>query len=392
MMHSPQAHEAGCPPHVLVVDDDAVILGLHTHVLRSQGFTVSTAENASAALAMVDREAFDVILTDLEMPGLDGLALMESVRARDLDVPVVLITGAPTTRSAIDAVEKGALRYLVKPVPLAHLVKVTNDAVKLHRLASAKRRMFDLAGGEDRLLADAAGLAARLQKALDSAFVSIQPIVSWAERRVYAYECLLRSNEPSLPHPGVILDTAERVGRVLDVGRVVRRLAAEAVADLPPDALMFVNLHPSELDDPDLSSEEAPLTKVASRVVLEVTERSSLDRIQGIHEKVAALRRLGFRIALDDLGAGYAGLTSFSLLEPEVVKLDMGLVRDLTTASTRFTLVRTMVAMCKELGMLVVAEGIETPAERDALVTAGCDLLQGYLFARPKPAPNEPTF
>ena len=95
---------------------------------------------------------------------------------------------------------------------------------------------------------------------------------------------------------------------------------------------------------------------------------------------------MGFRIAVDDLGAGYAGLTSFAQLEPEVVKLDMALVRGVHQQPTKLTLVRTMITMCRELGMLVVAEGIETPEERDAIVDAGCDLLQGYLFAKPGPA------
>jgi EAL domain-containing protein (putative c-di-GMP-specific phosphodiesterase class I) len=95
---------------------------------------------------------------------------------------------------------------------------------------------------------------------------------------------------------------------------------------------------------------------------------------------------MGFRLAIDDLGAGYAGLNSFSQLEPEVAKLDMALVRDVHKQPTKLTLVRTMISMCRELGIQVVAEGIETAEERDALVWAGCDLLQGYLFAKPGPA------
>ena len=95
------------------------------------------------------------------------------------------------------------------------------------------------------------------------------------------------------------------------------------------------------------------------------------------------LREMGFRIAVDDLGAGYAGLNSFSQLEPAVVKLDMTLIRDVHKQPKKLTLVRTMIAMCHELGIQVVAEGIEGPEERDAIVWAGCDLLQGYLFAKP---------
>jgi EAL domain-containing protein (putative c-di-GMP-specific phosphodiesterase class I) len=98
---------------------------------------------------------------------------------------------------------------------------------------------------------------------------------------------------------------------------------------------------------------------------------------------------MGFRIAVDDLGAGYAGLTSFAMLEPELVKLDMTLVRDIDRSPTKQKLVRSVAGLCKELGMMVVGEGVETAAERDVLISCGCDLLQGYLFAKPdRPFPG----
>jgi EAL domain-containing protein (putative c-di-GMP-specific phosphodiesterase class I) len=98
---------------------------------------------------------------------------------------------------------------------------------------------------------------------------------------------------------------------------------------------------------------------------------------------VTRLRGLGYRIAIDDLGAGYAGLTSFAQLEPEVVKVDMSLVRGIDSSPVKQKLVRSIIALCTELGIQLVAEGIETPAERDAVVALGGDLCQGYLFAKP---------
>jgi EAL domain-containing protein (putative c-di-GMP-specific phosphodiesterase class I) len=100
---------------------------------------------------------------------------------------------------------------------------------------------------------------------------------------------------------------------------------------------------------------------------------------------VTALRELGFRVAVDDLGAGYSGLSSFAQLEPEVVKLDMSLVRDVNQSNTKQKLIRSMTAVCKDMGSLVVAEGVETIEERECLVELGCDLLQGYLLAKPGP-------
>jgi EAL domain-containing protein (putative c-di-GMP-specific phosphodiesterase class I) len=128
---------------------------------------------------------------------------------------------------------------------------------------------------------------------------------------------------------------------------------------------------------------------MASTVVLEITERAALDDISDLRTRVARLRTMGFRLAVDDLGAGYAGLTTFATLEPEVVKLDMSLVRDVDKNPVKRRVIDKMTALSHELNMLVVAEGVETVAERDVLRAVGCDLLQGYLIARPgRPFPG----
>ena len=106
-------------------------------------------------------------------------------------------------------------------------------------------------------------------------------------------------------------------------------------------------------------------------------------RINDVSGRVAQLRAMGYRIAVDDLGAGYAGLTSFAQLEPEVVKVDMSLIRGLDRSPTKQKLVHSIVGLCRGLGIQMIAEGIETEEERDTLVNLGGDLCQGYLFARP---------
>jgi EAL domain-containing protein (putative c-di-GMP-specific phosphodiesterase class I) len=147
--------------------------------------------------------------------------------------------------------------------------------------------------------------------------------------------------------------------------------------------LLFMNLRALDLEDPALFEPDNPLLPLAARVVLEITERESLSAVPEARDRIASLRERGFRVAIDDLGAGYAGLTSFALLEPEFVKIDMSLVRDVDRNPTKQKLIRSMTVVCHELGMPVVAEGIETIAERDAVVELGCDLLQGYHLGRP---------
>jgi EAL domain-containing protein (putative c-di-GMP-specific phosphodiesterase class I) len=218
--------------------------------------------------------------------------------------------------------------------------------------------------------------------------MAYQPIVTWSMKRTFAFEALLRSSEPTLPHPGAILEAAERLGRLEDLGRAIRDRVASAIVEAPAE-YVFVNLHTRDLLDEALYSPTAPLSRLAGRVVLEITERAALDEVKDAAQRVAKLRKTGFRVAVDDLGARYAGLTSFAQLEPDVVNFDMSLVRGLHENETKRKLIQSMRALFGELGLVVIAEGVETPSERDALVETGCDLLQGYLFAKPgRPFPE----
>ncbi len=380
---SERPREDSDAPRALLADDDEAVLRAHARVLTSKGYEVVTVKDGDSAVKALSETSFDVVLSDIDMPKMSGIQLLERVREHDLDVPVLLITGAPTIESAIQAIEQGALRYLVKPVDPAALVKVSNDAVKLHRIARAKRKALDLLGGANRFVGDRVGLGVRFEKALESLYVVYQPIVSVSKQNIFGYEVLLRSREPTLPHPEAVLDAAERLDRVHELGRRVRKLAMEPLGQLANGEVLFVNLHPTDLLDSDLYATAGPFAAASKRVVLEMTERASLDGIRDVRSNVARLRANGFRVALDDFGAGYAGLTSFALLEPEFVKLDMVLARGIAHEPTKKTLVRTMVSMCRELGILVIAEGIESEEERDELLRAGCDLMQGYLFGRP---------
>ena len=114
----------------------------------------------------------------------------------------------------------------------------------------------------------------------------------------------------------------------------------------------------------------------------EITERTGIDPAAG-PTRVAMLRKLGYRIAVDDLGAGYAALGALATLEPEIVKLDMSLVRDIDQHPTKRRVVAAIASLCRELGSRVVAEGVETEAERTAIIDCGIDLIQGYLLAKP---------
>lgn len=388
---TPRVPAAGPHSRVLLIDDDATLLRAYQRILSGRGFVVEATSDAREALKWLWGRAFDAVVTDVHMPEMTGLEFLVAVRERDLDVPVVLMTGEPSLETAMRAVEFGAFRYLVKPVDLAYLDTLIRRAVQLRQLARWKRQAIEVDGVADARPGDRAGLEARFGSALDKLWMAFQPIVSWRARQVFGYEALLRTTEPTLRNPADLLDAAERLGRLHELGRTIRKAVATAVQSAPPDVEIFVNLHSADLNDEELYASTAPLASFAERVVLEITERASLDDVQGVQKRMEQLRQRGYRIAVDDLGAGYAGLNSFTLLDPKIVKLDMTLVREVDTTPRKQRVVEAIARLCGDLGMLVVAEGVEHASERDMLVNLGCDLLQGYLFSRPEagfPAPR----
>ncbi len=370
------------PSQVLVVDDEPSLVTVYTRALTAAGFVVDKASDGKDAVRQLAQKRYDVIVSDIAMPQLDGIGLLRAVRERDLDVPVILVTGSPSIETALQAVEYGALRYLRKPIEMSELTQVVAQAVRLGQMARLKREAMELVGSQNMQFGDRASLEINFERSLAGLWMAYQPIVRYSEHRTMAYEALLRSSDRSLPHPGAIIDAAQRLGRLNELGRAVRRHVGNTVMKSPIPQV-FVNLHPRDLLDDELYSREAPLSRIASKVVLEITERASLDEIRDVQARVARLRELGFRVAVDDIGAGYAGLTSIAQLQPEVMKIDMALVRDIDVDSTKQKLVGAMVGLCREMDVLVIAEGIESRNERDTLVRIGCDLMQGYYFAKP---------
>jgi EAL domain-containing protein (putative c-di-GMP-specific phosphodiesterase class I) len=381
--------QAGRRTAILVVDDDVAVLGLLERALKAS-FDVVTCASGAEAVALVPQGGFAAVISDIKMPGMTGLALLRAVREHDADLPVLLVTGQPSWEGAAEAIEYGVFRYLPKPFDLNQLRETVMQATQLYRLARLKREALSIggiAGPSDR-----AGLEASFSRALASFGMAFQPIVSLSKKSIFGYEALLRSAEPTLPSPLDVLDAAERLGATRKLGRAVRAFVAHRRYQMNQDWLLFVNLHPSDLLDPELTDAQSPLMAAADHVVLEITERAPLSGLEEVRERVRELRTFGFRIAVDDLGAGYAGLTSFATLDPDIVKLDMNLVRGIESSAVKRKLVGSVSSLCHEMDMLLVAEGVETTAERDVLVNLGCDLFQGFLFARPASAFYQPAF
>ena len=368
------------PIRVLFVDDDRDVLLAAQRTLERGGYSVTTASDGEQAVEVFAAGDFDLVVSDIDLPRLDGIGVLNKVRTIADDVPVILITGSPRVDVAIAALNLGPVRFLTKPLEREQLLQAVRRAVGNRRLDRLQRGVSEALAKRARAHAED---RARFESALSQVYMAFQPVVHLPTRSINGHEALARTRDESVPYPGALFALTERLGEVAQLGRKIRAECAQAVPNAPAGSLLFVNLHSAELLDADLVDKAAPLTAVAQRVVLEIAERASMTDLKEAPKRIAELRALGFRIAIDDIGAGYAGLNSFALLEPDIVKIDMALVRDVDQSLIKRRLIAWFVELCKTMDVSVIAEGVETDAELQTLVTLGCELFQGYLFAKP---------
>jgi EAL domain-containing protein (putative c-di-GMP-specific phosphodiesterase class I) len=365
---------------VLVIEDDVLLRRAYDRILSKQHDVVSVG-SCSDALMEISRTRFDAVVSDIDLPGQSGVDLLRQLRAHNEELRFIFITGCPTQETAQDAVNLGAMGYLTKPVAADALVKIVSKATS----ASVSSKLT--------LPSRMVGVTDRFESALSKLWMAYQPIVNVTERKIVGYEALLRTTEPSLGAPPDFISAAEHLGQLDRLGQRIRKTVAETIATATnKNAKFYINVHATDLLDPVFGSDACPLVPFADRIVLEITERASLEVIDDAHARIARLRRRGFALAIDDLGAGYAGLTSVTQLVPEVVKLDMSLVRGVDKSRLQQQFVTSISRACNGLGMLVVTEGVETIEERDTLLSLGCNIHQGYLYGRPSRTLIDPTF
>ena len=218
-----------------------------------------------------------------------------------------------------------------------------------------------------------------------------QPIVAAAGGAIIGVEALLRWTHPErgpIP-PATFISVAEEHGLMGEIGEfVLRRALADAARW--PDLFVAVNLSPVQIRDPHFVALVGRVVAQngieASRFVLEMTEGILIDDPQEIQARLEALRALGVRLALDDFGTGYSSLSYLQKFPFHRLKIDRAFVAALDAAGNASAIIHSIVSLGHALGMIVLAEGVETDQQRVLLRLAGCDEMQGFLFARPQPA------
>lgn len=380
---------------VLLVDDTAANVTLLRAILERAGLRhVRSYTDSREAVASLQQQP-DLALVDLHMPHLDGYAVLERLveRAAGSYLPTVILTADASPEALRRALECGAQDFVTKPFDATEvLLRVRNllQTSYLHKELRLHNRWLRSKVDEQRAHEEAergerSQQEARISSVLRTRALApvYQPVAELRTGQVVGVEALSRfSGEPLRP-PDVWFAEAERVGLGTDLQLLAIQQALGALDKLPPDVFLAVNLTPGVVLDPDrrlLHMAEG----VLDRLVLELTEQVPVEDYDALNTAIAPLREGGGRLAVDDTGAGYAGLKHLIALGPEIVKLDLSLTRGIDHDPARRALASALVRFGHDTGARVVAEGVETEAEFEALRALEVPWAQGYLIARPQ--------
>lgn len=225
--------------------------------------------------------------------------------------------------------------------------------------------------------------------------VVYQPVVSLENGKITGYEALARGPENSFFNKPVnLFGYAEKTNQLFALEKLARAKALSGFGDNYRDKKIFINISPQVVNDPSFRADEliACLAETGAspqQVVFEITERTSINDFCSFRDSLGYYRQYGFQVAVDDAGSGFSSLQAISELQPDFIKLDMSLIRDIDKTPNKRSLVETFITFSEKTGSTIIAEGIETAGELDCLRELGVHLGQGFFLARPdNPCPQ----
>lgn len=355
-------------------------------VLAEVGKRMAAIVRPCDIVARIGGDEFAVVVNDVEgaAEALDiANRLLESVRT-----PIVLEGHQVETNASA-----GVALYPDDGRNAEQLERAA-DAAMYHAKDLGRNRVQAFATRNETL--DRARMEEELRTGLSNGYfvVHYQPKVR-ADRKIVGFEALIRMNHPTLGliPPAEFIPIAEANGMIVPLGfwvleEVCRQVAAWESLSLGP-VPVAVNVSPVQICRPDFAKAVGDcLARYGIKpenIELELTEGMLISAAGVAQEQLRALRDLGVHLSIDDFGTGYASLSYLHRLQFDSIKLDRSFVQSIDTDDLARRLVEAMIGVAQGLGLSVVAEGVETEGQRAALLSAGCPLMQGFLFARPKP-------
>ncbi len=376
---------------ILIVDDELFALKLHAQLLAQLGFTsIRSCRSGPEALARLAEESDhpDLILLDLNMPGMDGIEFIRRLVDRRFAGRLVLVSGED--ERVLKTVEKLAEAHHVRV--LGHLSK----PVQQEKLAILLRRWRPAAGTfEIPWKKQYSGDHVRQGVDSNELIVYYEPQVSIKAGEFVGVEALVRWRHPQdgIVVPQQFVPVAEATGAIHKLSRFVfssamSQSAAWRASGLPLQVAVNVSVDAlSSLDFADFAAEQASRCGVAPKnVVLEVTESRLMQDLRGPLEVLTRLHLMRFQLSIDDFGTGYSSLRQLQDIPFSELKIDRSFVHRATIDQTVRTMYHTCLGLAKQLQMGAVAEGVEDRNDWDFVRSTECETAQGYFVGRAMPA------
>jgi len=387
---------------ILVIEDEEIIRENILKLLKAEGFDVTGAENGVQGLNAAVSNLPDVIICDVMMPELDGYGVLMALRSNPVTatLPFVFLTGKAERSEMRQGMELGADDYLTKPFTKAELVGAI--ASRLKKQEAVAEQYNTLRSQSCALIQDASDKLVQIKTSLCDALqreefqVYYQPQVNIQTGKIMSAEALIRWLHPEkgLISPAQFIPSAEATGFIVQLGEWVLQTACRQMQVWQNAGFsglrVAVNLSARQFHQPDLSSRVAQiLAEIGlepSSLELELTESLMVEDAPSAIATLRQLKSLGVSISIDDFGTGYSSLSYLAQYPFDTLKIDRCFISNINQGCTNAAIVKAIIQMAHSLCLEVIAEGVETEAEKDFLGRYKCDTMQGYLFSPPLPA------
>lgn len=391
---TPESEDAPAKIRVLIAEDEDLVRDALTAILSSDpAFEVAAvAADADAAISKVMKSEPDLALLDVRMPGGGGERAAQVIAETHPNVRIVAVSAHEDEQTIRAMIAAGAHGYVTKdsgPDQLLDSLKRVANGESVFTPSSSVSVMRGYARSNQQIEAQRRERKRRERRIHEVCEASqmqsvFQPIVDLKTGEVEMYEALTRFNPAHDMNPQQWFEEAADLGmsKTLEAAALARTAEAMEAAGRE-DIVVSVNISPEMLLDNGTS--EYLLAFAPERMVVELTEHARILNYDAVKTAADELHGGGTRFAIDDAGAGFASLRHILDLMPDLIKLDISLVRSIDTDRARCALAVGLSAFAKEIGAQIVAEGIETREELDTLTNLGVEYGQGYFLAKPAP-------
>jgi EAL domain-containing protein (putative c-di-GMP-specific phosphodiesterase class I)/CheY-like chemotaxis protein len=380
---------------VLVADDEAGVCAALAQLIEDESsfVLVGVARDAQEAIDLAVRERPDVALVDVKMPAGGGRRAAREIKAAYLPTRVIALSAYQDRTTVVEMLRAGAVGYLVKGTPAAEIVKMIRSASRGEAALSSEVMadvLYELTGRLDEETREEELFETQLNRirtvlepGSGGLAMVFQPIADLETEGIVGLEALARfPMEPDRPVETWFAE-ATSVGLRLELELAAIHCAVAAFREAPLGTYLAVNATPETVASGGIA--DLINGTPGDRLVVEITEYAPVHDYAALNAALKTMRGDGVRLAVDDAGAGYSSLRHILQLEPDFIKIDNTLTRDLYKDPARRALAAGLISFAEELGATIIAEGIERREQLEALRDLGVRYGQGYYIARPGP-------